>query len=90
MLRTKIPARKGIAACDTRGDMRHSTQNTPLTDQQLCKFSATDVINTHATRAKLRTYHVNEADDEERPKSITFIDSLDGTARFVNYLLLSL
>jgi superfamily II DNA/RNA helicase len=40
----------------------------------------------HNRRDGLQNYHRSDMDDEERPKSITFVDSLDGTARFTNYL----
>lgn len=40
----------------------------------------------HNRRDGLKNSHIRDVDDEERPKSITFVDSLDGTARFTNYL----
>ena len=40
----------------------------------------------HNRRDGLQNYHRSGINNEERPKSITFIDSLDGTARFTNFL----
>jgi len=40
----------------------------------------------HNRRDGLQQWHRSQVDDESRPKVITFIDSLDGTARFTYYL----
>lgn len=40
----------------------------------------------HNRRDGLKQWHLNQGSDEDRPKSITFIDSLDGTGRFVSQL----
>lgn len=69
----------------------HSTEHHVIIKPRLGRPPLGVAIDTtscliHNRRDGLVQYHTLPSNDEERKKSITFIDSLDGTARFTNYL----